>query len=102
MQYCNRVKVATLVCLNHIRLLPNVANMQARESAIIDTEWYISITPSAACCATRGAIICNAMQLFGPALTCGELRPDLTVHMHEQCILNQVGGGTGACHQHEN
>ena len=28
-------------------------------------------------------------------LNCGELRPDLTVHMHEQCILNQVGGGTG-------
>ena len=39
--------------------------------------------------------ICNAMQLFGPALPCGELRPDLAVHMHVQCILNQddVDGG---------
>ena len=33
------------------------------------------------------------MQLFGPALPCGELRPDLAVHMHVQCILNQDDGG---------
>ena len=33
------------------------------------------------------------MQLFGPALPCGELRPDLAVHMHVQCILNQDDSG---------
>ena len=37
--------------------------------------------------------ICNAVQLFGPALPCGELRPDLAVHMNVQCILNQDDGG---------
>ena len=85
-------------CLS--QLYPSYERAGATGPTPIDREWYISITPNAASSAARDAIIwtpiiCNAIQLFGPALTCGELRPDLMVHMHEQCILNQVGGGTG-------